>query len=86
MLLQEFAAVNLALLDQPVKKVGHRGTVAIIIFHHIHLFPDINECESLGDSTGCEQICVNTIRSYTCACREGYTLGMDGGRCVGRYN
>ena len=42
---------------------------------------DVDEC---GDNThNCEHICVNVDGSYTCQCRNGYTL-VNGGTCVGR--
>ena len=42
---------------------------------------DINECV-LGTS-GCAQLCNNTIGSYTCACNTGYTLVADNHTCNG---
>ena len=42
-------------------------------------FSDINECT--GGDNGCEQVCINTYGSYTCACGEGYSLNDDGLTC-----
>lgn len=43
------------------------------------LVPDIDECT---DGVGpCEQECANTVGSYTCSCRPGYTLNST--RCDG---
>ena len=42
---------------------------------------DIDECAT--DNGGCSQICTNTIGSYVCSCRFGYTIGKDGKMCYG---
>ena len=42
----------------------------------------MDECETLiGD---CQQICTNTIGSFSCSCTEGYELQMDN-TCQGRF-
>ena len=33
----------------------------------------------------CEQVCVSSPGSYTCACREGFTLNSDGKTCNGQW-
>ncbi|KAM7138865.1 cartilage matrix protein [Macrochelys suwanniensis] len=43
-------------------------------------------CENVSDlcvsgDHDCQQICVSTDRSYTCACKEGFTLNNDGKTC-----
>ena len=43
---------------------------------------DIDECSE--DRDMCEQLCSNTIGSYTCGCRTGYTLASDRMSCNGR--
>ena len=43
-------------------------------------FSDINEC-TRGEDNRCEQVCINTAGSYTCACAEGYALIDDGFTC-----
>ncbi|XP_031551134.1 mucin-like protein [Actinia tenebrosa] len=40
---------------------------------------DIDECD--GSSHGCSQICANTPGSFTCDCRRGYLLNIDGRTC-----
>ena len=42
---------------------------------------DINECV-LGTS-GCNQLCNNTVGSYTCSCNTGYTLDLNNLTCNG---
>ena len=43
---------------------------------------DVDECAENTD--GCEQICTNTIGSFICDCRTGYTLNSDGRNCQGK--
>ena len=59
-----------------------------IIKNMLEVFPficlDINEC--LLGTTGCTQICNNTVGSYTCSCNTGLTLNADNQTCVGKHN
>lgn len=43
---------------------------------------EVDEC-SWPDHGGCEQRCVNTLGSYTCACDPGYELAADKKACEG---
>ena len=43
---------------------------------------DINECAE--GTHECEHNCHNTIGSYTCSCRTGYSLNADGRACDGK--
>ncbi|MEJ1276393.1 tolloid-like [Cricetulus griseus] len=43
-------------------------------------FKEVDEC-SWPDHGGCEQRCVNTLGSYTCACDPGYELAADKKTC-----
>ena len=50
------------------------------------LFPsptDIDECAT--GNGGCDHICTNTVGSFYCTCRPGYTLQEDGFTCVGKF-
>ena len=40
---------------------------------------DVDECMTAVH--GCSQICNNTVGSYTCSCKEGYSLNDDGVTC-----
>ena len=42
---------------------------------------DINECTA--GTHQCEQVCQNTVGSYTCACNSGFVLDSDGRSCDG---
>lgn len=44
---------------------------------------DINEC--LTNNGGCAQICSNTVGSFTCSCRPGYSLNSDRRGCSGKF-
>ena len=46
------------------------------------LHTDIDEC-SEGIS-GCSQLCINTIGSYSCNCQSGYQFGIDNHTCLGK--
>ncbi|XP_036449836.1 fibrillin-3 [Colossoma macropomum] len=50
--------------------------------HDDYFCMDINECES---NHNCEQTCLNTIGSYECSCKEGYSL-VNGSACVPRLD
>ena len=43
------------------------------------LFADINECTA-GEHN-CQQECRNTVASYQCSCRLGFTLASNGRDC-----
>ena len=48
----------------------------------LFVFADINECSK--EDHGCEHICINTVGSYYCVCRNGYFLNEGGRTCLGR--
>ena len=46
--------------------------------------PDLDECtEGVSE---CDQMCHNTIGSYTCSCNSSTTLNPDGLHCDGEYS
>ena len=45
----------------------------------ILVMADVNEC--LENNGGCEEECINSRGSYSCACRNGYELLPDGKSC-----
>ena len=47
-------------------------------YDNIIIYADINEC---SDSSLCDQVCENTIGSYTCDCYTGFMLVGD--QCQG---
>ncbi len=74
--------VHRVLLDEIVKMVGScNDTITVIIMHFKKI--DINECESTERL--CEQLCTNTQGSYFCTCHDGFIIGNDGDRCVGKF-
>lgn len=44
---------------------------------------DINECEV--NNGGCEEVCVNTLGSFQCKCREGQTLESNKRNCSSEF-
>ena len=54
------------------------------------MLTDINECVKYADQPasgggmGCDQTCVNVLLSFNCSCNEGYSLHIDGKRCIGK--
>ena len=53
-----------------------------LVYYNVHDSFAVNEC--LTDNGGCEQTCVDSLKSFTCLCRSGYTLAADGRRCNGK--
>ncbi|RMC11221.1 hypothetical protein DUI87_12136 [Hirundo rustica rustica] len=45
----------------------------------VHYFSDKDECSK--DNGGCQHECINTFGSYTCQCRNGFTLHDNGHDC-----
>ena len=45
------------------------------------LILDVNECDD--DNGGCDQLCNNTLGSFSCGCAEGYLLNGDSINCDG---
>ena len=44
---------------------------------------DVDECAM--NISECQQICKNSIGSYSCGCYEGYHLGRSGFDCLSKY-
>ena len=42
-------------------------------------YTDIDEC--IEETSGCDQICNNTVGSYNCSCTTGYQLNSDYHNC-----
>lgn len=43
---------------------------------------DVDECQD--NNGGCQQICVNTMGSYECQCKEGFFLSDNQHTCIHR--
>ena len=48
----------------------------------LSILSDVNECQSSND---CQQVCINTNGSYSCACNVGFHLSIDQQSCIGTY-
>ena len=55
---------------------------------HLHseknLHSDIDECSE--GTHNCDQICTNTVGSFTCSCNSGYKLLGNGKSCRGTFS
>ena len=49
---------------------------------YIFIFSDIDECETKSLHR-CNQICNNTLGSYSCSCEKGFEINRDGYTCEG---
>ena len=60
--------------------------LVLIVYYHHHFHATsqiVNECES--DNGGCDQICTDTLRSFSCNCSDGYLLDEDDRSCIGKH-
>ena len=55
----------------------------IVRFHVFFLNLDIDECRYKNHF--CSDICENSPGSYTCSCREGFTIYRDRKYCIGMF-
>ena len=37
-------------------------------------------------TNNCDQMCINSVGSFTCGCQDGFTLDSDGFTCDREYN
>lgn len=57
----------------------------VIVRSELPLVPAVvSDLCATGDHD-CEQVCISSPGSYTCACREGFTLNSDGKTCNGEW-
>ena len=56
---------------------GYKLSIQLIYMHNA----DINEC--VRNTDGCDHNCSNTIGSYECSCRTGYSLAANRRSCEG---
>ncbi|KAM4666113.1 signal peptide, CUB and EGF-like domain-containing protein 2 isoform 2-T4 [Amazona ochrocephala] len=79
-------------LGETSLKMGNK--TVILILHHtvkqcteMHEFPacwpcDTDEC--MYNNGGCQHVCVNTVGSYECRCKEGFFLSDNQHTCIHR--
>ncbi len=53
------------------------------IRHYLILLSDIDECTDSGHNCDNKAVCNNTVGSFTCSCKAGYS--GDGVTCTGKY-
>ncbi|CAI9570965.1 unnamed protein product, partial [Staurois parvus] len=71
-------------LDDHVDYVESYSVIEKLSKKFQEAFCEMADLCSTGDHD-CQQICVSTPGSYTCACRDGYTLNEDGKTCNGKF-
>lgn len=57
----------------------------VLVYYAVFLFAfllDVDECQD--NNGGCQQICVNTMGSYECQCKEGFFLSDNQHTCIHR--
>ena len=74
------SSVGLSLGWSFIRVVFHQGGLLVMGSTLTWSVADIDEC--LGNNGGCEQLCVNSEGSFSCACNQGYILSPDGQRCL----
>ena len=58
-----------------------RQELFCVIPYYCILWLDIDECTAGTDM--CAHNCLNTLGSYTCTCRQGYSLSLNNRTCNG---
>ena len=76
-ILLDFLLINLHNMDIYL----HNMETFIFGVDKIDCIPDVDECSK--DPSPCDHICVNEPGSYSCRCRDNYTLDTDNISCVG---
>lgn len=67
------------------EKYFGRGVQAFVsVISESPLLSPVSDLCATGDHY-CEQVCVSSPGSYTCACHEGFTLNSDGKTCNGQW-
>ncbi|XP_074832383.1 matrilin-1 [Carettochelys insculpta] len=67
-------------LDEHVDYVKSYSVIEKLTTKFQEAFCDLSDLCASGDHD-CQQICVSTPSSYTCSCKEGFTLNADGKTC-----
>ena len=78
----EFASGGLS--RQDTTGYGQQAGILLECILVFYIFADEDEC--LLNADNCAHVCINTLGSYSCACRQGYSLAQDGQLCMGNVN
>lgn len=76
-----FADINRRAKPKVACCVGRDLSETVLVFSAFGSNPDIDECATSSE-TPCAHICINTLGSYRCECREGYVQEDDGRTCT----
>ena len=55
-----------------------------VICHHLILLSDVDECTGSGHNCDSNAVCSNTVGSFTCRCKAGYS--DNGVTCTGKLH
>ena len=58
--------------------------LAVQYLYSFYFVLDIHECSTSSHSCDVNAVCSNTVGSYTCACKLGYS--GNGRTCSGKFN
>lgn len=68
----------------PLRKLaGNSDVISLSVANFSHFHPDIDECRVMGNLCKNGQ-CINTLGSYHCVCKPGYTTDITATQCVGK--
>ena len=80
---KEAESNNCWIIDQSYAELPSGICKISYLYAKLHyIFPDIDECSSNTHSCGVNAMCNNTVGSYACACKAGYS--GDGRTCTGK--
>ena len=80
---KEAESNNCLIIDQSYAELPSGICKICYLYAKLHyIFPDIDECSSNAHSCGVNAVCSNTLGSYACACKAGYS--GDGRTCTGK--
>ena len=80
---KEAESNNCWIIDQSYAELSSGICKISYLYAKLHyIFPDIDECSSNAHSCGVNAVCNNTVGSYACACKAGYS--GDGRKCTGK--
>ena len=78
-----FVCDSSQLLNKNRYALTNHEVISISYISSNFMFSDVDECSTNDHSCGVNAVCTNTVGSYACACKAGYT--GDGRTCNGTF-